>query len=153
VKSGLRVLFVCFIAAGLLAQAIRTKRSGEQPDIISAVIDTSAGLGLIASGPAREFPLSFTAEGCAEPIRIDVVSLDGSGGDASDAPGFVRYVFLGSVRDHQDLTAARVLWFLANVRFVAGLRTGRPGMRILFVVIPKACPGLTGLDWVRLSPW
>jgi hypothetical protein len=110
-------------------------------------------IGLTAATPARDFPLAFTAAGCAEQILVDVVSLDGRGTEASDAPGFVRYVFLGSVRVRQDLAVARVRWFVANLLFVAGPRAGRPGMEILTVTIPQACPALAGLDWARLSAW
>ena len=58
----------------------------------------------------------------------------------------------GQVRDRRDLSAMRTRWLLANV-FVSGLRSVRPGMEVLSVMIPAACPSLAGLDWARLSPW
>ena len=156
-KRFARVLFVAMIAIGLLAQVGRVRRSGERPATAIATIDAGTRLGLAPADDARAFPLSFTSAACGDQIHIDVTYLDGRRGDeapeAADQPRIARYVFLGSVRDQQDILALRARWLLANALFVAGLRSGRPGTEILRVIIPDACPGLTGLDWAELSPW
>jgi hypothetical protein len=152
-----RLMFVSMIAVGLLAQAARIKRSGGQPATATAVIDAGTRLGLTPANGTRAFPLDFTANACGEQIHIDASYLDGRHGDealdASGSPRIIRYVFLGSVRERQDLTAFRTRWLFANVLFVSGLRSGRPGAEILSVMIPERCPGLVDLDWAQLSPW
>lgn len=152
-----RVLFVAMICVAVLAQAGRVLRSGEQPGLISATIDAATRLGLTPVDTAPEFPLSFTSAACGEPIQIDVLYLDGrtdeEGHATADPARLARYVYLGSVRDRRDLTAMRARWLLANALFVVGVRSRRPGMEMLGVTIPEACPGLVGLDWARLSPW
>jgi hypothetical protein len=145
------------IVIALLAQAARVIRSGEQPSLANSTIDAGGRLGLVPAGPVADFPLSFNAAACEGQIRIDILYLDGrtdeEAHEAAGAQWIVRYVYLGSVRDRQDLSAMRARWLLANALFVSGLRSVRPGMEILSVVIPGACPGLADLDWARLSPW
>jgi hypothetical protein len=154
VKLLSRILFASLIVVAVLAQVGRILRGGEQPPLANATIDAAARLGLVHADPALTFPLAFTAASCRDRILVDVLYLDGrSDEEPPTAHRIVRYVYLGLVRDTQDFAPMRTRWLLARALFVVGLRSTRPGMEIISVIIPDACTGLAGLDWAELSRW
>jgi hypothetical protein len=101
--------------------------------------------------------LTGISPSCKQPIHVMLLRNDGVederlGGFHADEE-VARYVYLGSVQETRDQVTIISRWAWARARSIVGLRSVKPPSNLVVVMLPRACPGLTTLEWATLSPW
>ena len=146
---GLAVLTVAAQAARLAADVT----AQEQLSFESGF----AALGLQRTTPIVPDTLAAFAPGCAEPLVLTNVQVNGFGRATArtvlDLSAVPRFIYLGFVGEQASRVAIAARWAAASVLHAIDPRRGAIPLDAVLVMLPPGCPALTQLDWSRLSPW
>lgn len=155
-KLLLRSVFVALALLTVAAQAERLAADMPPDATVSLAAELSA-LGLRPTAPSLPDTLAAVAPGCAEPVVLANVDVDGLGrataGHLLTLPAEPRFVYLGFVGTHASTVAIAARWAAASVVHALDPRRGAVPLDLVLVMLPSACPALAQLDWSRLSPW
>jgi len=152
-----RGLFIALLLSVLIAQANRLTSNNLEPDEEAILVQRFARLGTGATVSTASSVLTATVSGCREPVAITYVDANGAGDEKMQAllanNVVARYVYLGAVSSSIGSAAVVARWAAASALTALGLRLGYVTGKFVVVLLPKACPELTKLNWSVLSPW
>jgi hypothetical protein len=152
----IRLVFAALMLLGLKNEMAWSALPQPDRDPLPLLESRAAGLGLVNVRPVAPDVDFVAAPGCDVPVQLGLYTADG---DESPriAPLLMAdvtplYIFAGGVAGSVAGLHPIRRWLAANVAAMIGRRDERAPSRFVLVLLPKACPGLAGVDWVRLSP-
>ena len=156
-KTLMRCGFVTLIILGLAIQVTHGQHGHVDSDATATLAAGMERLRLQTSRSAGDDLLMGHTPSCEQPIRVVLLGVDGAEDERlrglRQADEVVRYAYLGRVEDNRDEIEMIIRSVWASTLFTVGLRSARPPLDYVAIMLPRACPGLAHLDWAVLSPW